>query len=233
MEPLTVGLILAGTAALAKRAGTATSGYIANAPSEAAQDRIKELEKLQEADALGLTGAEREAFMAAVMHPQQALAREGFERTQALQSMANQSGDILRRTAAMEEQEARAAGEAARQIAVADVQKAAQQEQELLQLEMGVEAQEQAQKAALWGGIIGGVGDIASTGAQYYAMTELTNRGGPMIPGANSYMQAAPYMSMYGYGPTGYNPYSNPYGAPYGYGPMAPPSVNTNPTGEK
>lgn len=202
-EPVTIGLLLAGGAAVAKRAGAATSAYIANKPSEAAMGRVSDLEALQNANALGLTGAERQAYLDAVMAPQQALAREGFERTQALQSMAGGSGEYLRRAASLEEQEARAAGQAAREIAVADIQKAAAQEQELLALQMGIEQQEQAQKAALWGGIIGGVGDVMATGSQYYAMAEMANRGGPMVPGSQYYMYSAPVMSVYGYGPSG------------------------------
>jgi len=224
MEPVTIGLLLAGGAALAKRAGAATSAYIANKPSEAAMARVSDLEALQNADALGLTGAERQAYLDAVMHPQQALAREGFERTQALQSMAGGSGEYLRRATALEEQETRAAGQAAREIAVADIQKAEAQEQELLALQMGIEQQEQAQKAAVWGGIIGGVGDVMSTGSQYFAMAEMANRGGPMIPGAGGYMGGAPYMSMYGYGAGGYPP--NPYGYGMGAGTGGYPSFN-------
>lgn len=220
MEPITLGLLLAGGAALAKRAGAATSGAIANRPIEAVQDRIAELERLQQADALGLTGDERNAFMQAFVNPQRALAGQQMDAAQAMQISAQDSGEQLRRLRAEEQREQRAVADATTQIELASQQLARQQEQELLQLQMQEEMRKNARDAAIYGGIIGGVGDVASMGSQMYAMSELTNRG-PMDPAAQALFQVGGVAGPYGYnfqpyyGRQGYQPYGQPY-----YNPM-------------
>ena len=70
MEPLTTAALVLGGAKLLGGAIEGFGQYQALAPSEVAQDRIKELERLQQADALGLTGQEKQAFVQAFMNPQ-------------------------------------------------------------------------------------------------------------------------------------------------------------------
>jgi hypothetical protein len=86
MEPLTTAALVLGGAKLLGGAVESFGQYQALAPSEVAQDRIKELERLQQADALGLTGQEKQAFVQAFMNPQRALQAEQMNQQQALQA---------------------------------------------------------------------------------------------------------------------------------------------------
>ena len=69
MEPLTAIALATGGAKLLGGAIKGVGDYRALRPSEVITDRIEELQRLQEADALGLTGQERAAYTSAFMDP--------------------------------------------------------------------------------------------------------------------------------------------------------------------
>ena len=83
MEPITTGLLLAGGAQLLAGVGKAAGQYMANRPLESQVARIEELKRLQEANALGLTGAEQSAYMASFVDPQRAIAAQQMQQSQA------------------------------------------------------------------------------------------------------------------------------------------------------
>jgi len=223
MEPLTTAALIMGGASVLGAAGRGVGNYMALAPNEAVQKRISELERLQQADALGLTGTERSAFMESFVDPQRALAAEQMAQSQALTGMAQDSGEQLRRMRAQDEAAQRTLAESNRQIAMLDMQQARAQEAELLQLQQAEEEREKARRVAL----IGGATETAVAGmqmaSQQIAASELTK----MSPEAANMMNVQRIAGGYGYNfptyspmPTGY-PY-NPY-AGMGMGGMLPP----------
>lgn len=195
MEPLTIAaLALGGT----KLVGNLVSGigqYQALKPSEVMQDKIAELERLQEADALGLTGAEKSAYVQSFMDPQRALAQQQMQQSQALTGMAQDSGEQIRRLRAQEEQAQRAQAEAGRQIEMLDLQQARAQEAQLMDLQILEEQRANAQQAALMGIIGGGIGDVGSLAGQVIAAEELTGADA----GAYNAGQLQALGAMYGY----------------------------------
>ena len=225
MEPLTIAALALGGAKLAGNVVSGIGQYQALGENEAITDRIKELERLQEADALGLTGEEKQAYVQAFMNPQRAIAAEQMSQAQALQAMSQDSGEAMRRLRAAEEQQQRAQGEAGRQIQMLDMQKAQAQEDELLQLSIADEQRAAAQKAALFNLIGGGVSDVGSLVGQTMMAQEMVGKGS----GQYNAMQLQQLGAMYGYQfPTYASPAQQPFtqGMPqqfYGQYPMYQP----------
>ena len=234
MEPLTIAALALGGAKLAGNVISGIGQYQALGPNEVITDRIKELERLQEADALGLTGAEKQAYVQAFMNPQRAIAAEQMSQAQALQAMTQDSGEAMRRMRAREEQEQRAQGEAGRQLQMLDLQKEKAQTEELFQLEVAEDQREKARQAALMSMIGGGVADIGSLAGQTIMAQEMVGKGSGQYNAA----QLSQLGAMYGYQFPAYGtPMQQPFtqGMPqqfYGqfpmYGPgfqqMAPPN---------
>ena len=163
MDPVTIGILAGG--ALAKGIGAAGS-QIAQGQrlfGKAQEERLKELERLEEMNALGLTSAEQSAMNRLLMDPQQALAQERLQRQQALlaSSGALSSGDALNQLMMRDEQEARAMDRASAQIAQADMARARQQEAEIRDLEARESARDAATGAAV-SAFFGAAGSSAS-----------------------------------------------------------------------
>ena len=186
MEPLTTAALVLGGAKLLGGAIEGFGQYQALAPSEVNQDRIAELERLQQADALGLTGQERQAFVQAFMNPQRAL--------QAEQMSQQDSGEAMRRLRNQEEQQQRALGQANTQIEMLNQEQARMQERELFALQQAEEQRARAREAALFSMIGGGVSDVGSLAGQTIAANELTGNAGQYD--AQTMMQLG---AMYGY----------------------------------
>ena len=194
MEPLTTAALVLGGA---KLLGGAIEGFGQNqalAPSEVNQDRITELERLQQADALSLTGQERQAFVQAFMNPQRALQAEQMSQQQALQATLQDSGEAMRRLRNQEEQQQRALGQANTQIEMLNQEQARMQERELFALQQAEEQRARAREAALFSMIGGGVSDVGSLAGQTIAANELTGNAGQYD--AQTMMQLG---AMYGY----------------------------------
>jgi hypothetical protein len=215
MDPLTLG-IMAGTYLAGK--GLQTYGkYQALEPGEALTDRVEELKRLQEADALGLTGEERAAYTQAFMDPMRAVAAQQMQQSQALSGMAQDSGEQLRRMRAEEEKVARGQADLGRQLEMESVQRARQQEQELLGLQNEIDQREAAQKAALFQFAGDAVGTAGELYGGYQMQQELINAD----PGAFNAMQMQQLGAMYGYGFPAYG--QRVPGYPGGGNPMMPP----------
>ena len=166
MEPLTIAALALGGTKLLGNVLSGVGQYRALAPNEAVTDEIARLERLQEADALGLTGEERNAYVQSFMDPQRALAAQQMQQSQALTGMAQDSGEQLRRMRAVEEQTQRAQAEAGRQVEMLNQAQARAQEEKLLQLSIA-EADRAAQReAALFNIIGGGVADVGALTGQ-------------------------------------------------------------------
>jgi len=195
MEPLTIAALALGGAKLAGGVVKGIGDYRALRPSEVVTDRINELQRLQEADALGLTGAEKQAYVSAFMNPQRALASEQMAQSQALQAMSQDSGEQLRRIRASEEQAQRAQAEAGRQVQMLDIQKEQAQIDELFQLEMADEQRARAREQALFGMIGGGVQDAGALAGQIVMAEEMLGAN----KGQYSAAQLQSAAAMYGY----------------------------------
>jgi hypothetical protein len=203
MEPITTGLLLAGGAQLLAGVGKAAGQYMSNRPLESQVERIEELKRLQEANALGLTGAEQSAYMASFVDPQRAIAAQQMQQSQALQAAMGDSGEQLRRLRTNEEQAQRAVADANRQVEMVNLQQAQLQETELRALQRDEDIREQNRQAALVGGGIQATGQALQMGSQAVAQQELISRGA-MDPAAQQLGQISGYANPYGYN---YNPY--------------------------
>tara|TARA_R100001591_G_scaffold2717_2_gene6839 strand:+ start:2398 stop:2985 length:588 start_codon:yes stop_codon:yes gene_type:complete len=174
MDPLTIALIAGG--GLARGIGGAISqGAQSKALfGEQQQARLAELRRLEEMNALGLTGAERQALEQALLNPAQAAQREQNQRNQALLSSFNLGAskgirDIL---AAQEGQQA-LAGKAAEKVAAAQLKAQQADEKEMRALEARQDAAAGAQQAAI-GAFVGGLGGAADTALRAQALSEMT-----------------------------------------------------------
>jgi hypothetical protein len=210
MEPLTTAALVMGGAKLIGGIGAGVSDIIATAPNEALQNRIAELERLQQADALGLTGTERAAFVDAFRQPQQALAQQQMEQSQGLQAAMQDSGRQMARLRAQEEQQQRALAAANQQVEVLNLQQQRAQEQELLNLQAAEAQREMARRAAIVKTSTAGLAAAGEMAGQVMATNELINAD----PGSFDANQLRSLGSMYGYNFPAYSMPAQGYGQP-------------------
>ena len=171
MDPVAIGILAGG--ALAKGLGAA-GGQIAQGRrlfGKAQEERLKELERLEEMNALGLTSQEQSAMNRLLMDPQQALAQERLQRQQALlaSSGALSSGDALNQLMMQSEQEKIAQDRAAAQIAQADMARARQQEAEIRDLQ----ARESARDASTGAAVAAFLGAAGSSASDLYMQNRM------------------------------------------------------------
>ena len=195
MEPLTTAALLMGGAKLIGGIGAGVSDIIATGENKAITDRIAELERLQQADALGLTGTERAAFVDAFRQPQQALAQQQMEQSQGLQAAMQDSGRQMARLRAQEEQAQRALAAANQQVEVLNLQQQRAQEQELLNLQAAEAQREMARRAAIVKTATAGLAGAGEMAGQVMATNELINAD----PGSFDANQLRSLGAMYGY----------------------------------
>lgn len=194
-DPLTIAALVMGGAKLIGGVGSGIANIQRTAPNQAVLDEIARLERLQQADALGLTGTERSAFLESFTQPVAAMQQQQMAQSQALQATAQDSGEQLRRMRAAEEQTQRAAAEANRQVEILNQQQARAQEAQLLQLQMAEEQRQAERKAAITETVTAGLvagGQLASQGI---ALSELADAD----PGAYNANQLMAIGQMYGY----------------------------------
>ena len=169
-DPITLGGLALGPllnigGGLARGIATGVSGYAAADAmmGEEEKKRLLELQRRAEAETLGLTGAERDAFTQSLMSPQQAVMRQRDAERAQLMAAGGTSQAAFNQLRAQEEQEMAAAAETARKIALLDVEEKRRQEAELQQLSRQEQAQKSARAQAIAntiGGIIGGGMDV-------------------------------------------------------------------------
>tara|TARA_Y100000004_G_scaffold188666_1_gene243144 strand:+ start:15072 stop:15833 length:762 start_codon:yes stop_codon:yes gene_type:complete len=214
MEPLTTAALILGAGKLIGGVGQGIANIQRTAPNEALLDEIARLERLQEADALGLTGTERAAFTDAFVNPQRALAEQQMEQSQALQAMSQDSGEQLRRLRAQEEQGQRALAESNRQVELLNQQQAESQRQALLQMQIAEEQRQADRAAAITQTVSAGLAGAANIGAGMISMNELAASGA----GAYDAASLQRLGSMYGYA---FPQYQQPIGQPFNLPPGA------------
>jgi len=144
---------------------------------DAQEERLKELRRMEEMNALGLTDGERERVSRIALDPVQAASAERLLRQQALlgSTGAVQSGDALAGLMRQQETEARQMDAASNKIAAADMARQQQLELEMNQLN-AAESVKAASRQAAAGALIGGIGGAADMGLQYQALQDATAR---------------------------------------------------------
>ena len=213
MDPLTIAALVGGGAKLISGIGAGVADIQATRPNEAMLEEMRRLERLQEADALGLTGTERAAFTEAFMDPQRALATQQMQQSQALQAATQDSGEQLRRMRARDEQAQRAMAESNRQVEMLNVQAAREQEQRLLQMQIAEEQRQAQRDAAIIRTATAGLAGAAGMASSGIAMNELTSADSGAFDAANLQRLGA----AYGYAfPQYQQPISQPFNMPPG-----------------
>ena len=176
LSPLAIGLIAAGgigrgvgAAGQAIAQGQATFG-------KEQQARLAELRRLEEMRALGLTMEEEQALQEQILAPQQAAAREQFNRNQALAASSGvlDSGQAFNQLIQKQERADKQLADAQGKIAQLDLQAKQLQEQEMRALEQASDVRDAARTAAIFGFIGAGVGGAADIAQGALLQQELT-----------------------------------------------------------
>ena len=136
--------------------------------SPAAERRLRELERMEEMNALGLTGDERENLQRAILDPQRAIQSQRLEQQQALLGGQIADGRGLRDMLIKQEKDDIMLADAAQKIATLDLQRKRQLEQELL----GLSQREAVADAALQTGLLTLLGEGVAGAADVAALRE-------------------------------------------------------------
>jgi len=164
MDPLTLAMLAGAGQALLKGGLSAASQFgtaqdLKLTPEQ--QKRLRELERMQARNALGMTQGERELYRSQAMTPVQAAEREVMARFGAAQNIADiGQGSAFRQQQAMADTGQAARAQVSQAVAQRDADVAQQQAEEKARLE---EQQRQAKalerQAAL--SLVGGIGEAA------------------------------------------------------------------------
>ena len=175
MDPLTIGLIAAGGLARGVGSGIGTLAAGNAAFGDAQEQRLRELRRMEEMNALGLTGDQRSALQSIALDPVQAASRERLIRQQALlgSTGAVQSGDALAGLMRQQDTEAKQLDRATNQVMAADLARQQQQQREITALEQAV-SQKAASRQAAIGSFVSGLGGAADAAVQYQALQDAT-----------------------------------------------------------
>ena len=152
------------------------------------QDRLAELQRLEELKALGLSEEEIQTLQRATLDPLRAQQQQRLEQQQALLGATELagSGQALAAMRDMQEKEDRAISEAGKEVALADMQERRRQEAELRKLEAAADARDAVPGLAL-AQLFGSAAGM-TTGAllKQAALEETLGRrqAGAPIPGA-------------------------------------------------
>ena len=167
MEPLTLAM-LAGAGQALLKGGLTAAGQFGTArdlkltPEQ--ERRLRELERMQARNALGMTQGERELYRSQAMTPVQAAEREAMARFGASQNIGDiGQGAAFRQQQALADTGQAARGQVAQAVAQRDADVARQQTEEKARLEeQKRQAKALERQAAL--SLVGGIGE-AATGA--------------------------------------------------------------------
>ena len=152
-----------GIAQAGQAYGAAKAGF-----SPAAEKRLRELERMEEMNALGLTGDEREMLQRNILDPQRAIQSQRLEQQQALLGGQTADGRGLRDMLIKQEKDDIMLADAAQKIATLDLQRKRQLEQELL----GLSQAEARSDAALQTGLLTLLGEGVAGAADVAALRE-------------------------------------------------------------
>lgn len=164
MDPLTLAM-LAGAGQALLKGGLSAAGQFGTAQdlklTPEQQKRLRELERMQARNALGMTQGERELYRSQAMTPVQAAEREVMARFGAAQNIADiGQGSAFRQKQAMADTGQAARAQVSQAVAQRDADVAQQQAEEKARLEeQKRQAQALERQAAL--SLVGGIGEAA------------------------------------------------------------------------
>ena len=179
MEPLTLAM-LAGAGQALLKGGLTAAGQFGTArdlkltPEQ--ERRLRELERMQARNALGMTQGERELYRSQAMTPVQAAEREAMARFGASQNIGDiGQGAAFRQQQAFADTGQAARGQVAQAVAQRDADVARQQTEEKARLEeQKRQAKALERQAAL--SLVGGIGEAATGAAGIKAEQELAEQ---------------------------------------------------------
>tara|TARA_R110001599_G_scaffold2202_5_gene11733 strand:- start:1936 stop:3024 length:1089 start_codon:yes stop_codon:yes gene_type:complete len=183
MEPMTMALI-AGAVSSAIKGGTKAYGEYGTAQdlklTEEQRRRLRELERLQAEDALGMSTGQREQYRSQAMSPVQTAEREALARFGASQSVADiGQGASFRQQQALKQASENARAEVSRSVAERDAQVAQQQAEEKARLETQqnqAKALERQAALSLVGGVAEGALGAVQIGAEHKYQEQLYDK---------------------------------------------------------
>lgn len=176
MEPLTLAL-LSGVGSALLKGGLSAAGQFGAAQdlklTPEQQRRLRELERMQARNALGMTQEEREQYRSQAMTPVQAAEREVMARFGAAQNIADiGQGAAFRQQQAMAEAGQAARGEVSKAVAQRDADVAQQQKEEKARLEEQKRQSKALERQAALS-LVGGIGEAAVGAAGVKAEHEM------------------------------------------------------------
>jgi len=180
MDPLTIGILAAsaigkGTAAYAQQRAQANQMF-----GDSAEERLRELERMEEMRALGLTSQEEQTLQRKMLDPVQAASKEQMIRQQALMGQVDTSGRGLADMMKAQEREDRQIQAASNAVAMADLQRAREMETEMRKLqdrEAASDALKKASFATLLGTGLSAAGDAYMQQQAFDAMSGYKGTG--------------------------------------------------------
>ena len=202
--------LIAGAVSSAIKGGTKAYGEYGTAQdlklTEEQRKRLRELERLQAEDALGMSTGQREQYRSQAMSPVQTAEREALARFGAAQSVADiGQGASFRQQQALKQASENARAEVSRSVAERDAQVAQQQSEEKARLETQQnqsKALERQAALSLVGGVAEGALEAVQIGAEHKYQEQLYDkrlkdlRGGQAVTsqGAQSMLGISPQM---------------------------------------
>jgi|TARA_R110000796_G_scaffold185857_2_gene302755 hypothetical protein len=172
---LTTAALIALGGGLAKGVGAAAGQYAQGKAlmGEEQEKRLKELQRMEEMNALGLTDNERSQFSQLILDPVQAQAKESMQRQQALIGPAGGAGQAFNQAMAMDDKQRKIQQEAGAKLAEADLRTAQAQEDELMKLSAQSDAADAMKSTAIYQFIGQGVGGAADAYLQQQAFANM------------------------------------------------------------
>tara|TARA_R100000005_G_C5000697_1_gene207604 strand:- start:1791 stop:2498 length:708 start_codon:yes stop_codon:yes gene_type:complete len=217
MEPLTLMAIGMGVGAVGKAVGGAIDA--SSIYTKADKERLEELERLQDLNALGLTDEEISVLQEQMIDPVAAMqAQRNIQRRELAAASDLGAGAVAKQMIQEDDMAQRQEAQVARNLAQLDLQQKKAQEAEIKQLEK----QRDLKGKAMLSAAVRGTADLASLGltaaGKQMELKELTGQAGALSAQQQAQlaqqMQMQRYMSQF-YGP-GYNPYFQYYQNYYG-----------------
>lgn len=163
MDPVTIGILAAGAIGKGVSAFSQERAKANAMFGDAQEERLKELQRLEEMNALGLTTKESDALNRQLLDPVQAATKESYQRQAALMGQVDSSGAALNRLMTQDEKLDRARETAATAVMIEDIKRARAQEQEMRQLQAAESASDAIKKASwmtLLGSGVSGASDM-------------------------------------------------------------------------
>ena len=176
--------LIAGAVSSAIKGGTKAYGEYGTAQdlklTEEQRRRLRELERLQAEDALGMSTGQREQYRSQAMSPVQTAEREALARFGASQSVADiGQGASFRQQQALKQASENARAEVSRSVAERDAQVAQQQAEEKARLETQqnqAKALERQAALSLVGGVAEGALGAVQIGAEHKYQEQLYDK---------------------------------------------------------